>query len=196
MSAPTEFSPPLLVVVSGAPASGKTTIAEQLAKRLRLPMLTKDTFKERLYETIGSGDEVEDAVERAALGILYSAADMQLDAGVSVMVESNFDSRSDLGPLRRLHEKHGTRLVQIHCTRAKEKLLERFVGRIEEGARHPGHGDDPDDVEEVERKLDEGVWDPLDLLGQLVQVDKDAEGFSYDDVARQVRALSERAAAE
>lgn len=188
MAAP-ELDPPLLVVVTGAPASGKTTIAEELARRLRIPLLTKDTFKEKLYETFGPDEELEARIERAAIALLYSVAAAQLEAGVSVVAESNFDADADAEPLRRTAEEHHARLVQVHCARPKERLLERFVGRIEEGRRHPGHGDEPRDVEEVEAKLEAGVWDPLDLPGDLIQVDKDAESFTHDGLAARVRAL-------
>lgn len=181
---------PLLLVVSGPPASGKTSIAEELAGRLRIPFLSKDEFKERLYEVFGSDDELEARIEAAGVALLYSVAGSQLAAGVSVMAESNFDRDSDLGPLVRLREKHGARIVQVHCTRDQEKLLERFVGRIEEGRRHPGHGDAPEDVAEVERKLEEGVWDPLDLPGELIRVDEDVPGFDVDELARRLRKVA------
>jgi predicted kinase len=184
--------PPTLLVVSGPPASGKTSIAAGLAERLHVPFISKDTFKERLYEVLGSGVDLEERIERAALALLYSVAAAQLEAGVSVVAESNFDRRSDLGPLRKLRAEHGARLVQVHCSRSKERLLERFVGRIEDGDRHPGHGDDPRDVHEVERKLNAGIWEPLDLEGELLRVDKDEPGFSVEEVARQVRTLGQR----
>jgi len=177
---------PLLLVLSGPPASGKTSVAEELAAELRIPFISKDTFKERLYEVFGHADRVEDQVERAGLALLYSVAGAQLAAGVPVMAESNFDRESDLEPLRRLREQHGARLVQVHCTRSKQKLLERFVGRIHEGDRHPGHGDDPEDVDEVEEKLDAGVWEPLDLPGELIRVDKDDPDFSVAALARDI----------
>jgi predicted kinase len=182
--------PPILLVVSGPPASGKTSTAHELAERLHLPIISKDTFKERLYEVFGADEELEERIERAGLAILYSVAAAQLDAGVSVLAESNFDRRSDLGPLRALQDEHGAHIVQVHFSRPKEKLLERFVDRIEEGERHPGHGDEPEDVEEVERKLEEGVWEPLDLPGDLVRVDKDDPGFDVEQLAREIRELA------
>lgn len=187
-------APPLLLVVTGPPASGKTSIARDLAERLRVPFVSKDMFKETLYEQLGSGDELEPQIERAGLELLYRVVEAQLSAGVSVMAESNFDADSDLGPLRRLQREHDARLVQVYCTREKEQLLEHFVERIEEGDRHPGHGDEPEDAPEVERKLEEGVWDPLDLPGELMEVDRDADGFSIDEVAERVRALAREAA--
>ena len=179
---------PLLLVVSGAPASGKTSIAEELASRLRIPVVSKDTFKETLYETIGADDALEPAIERAGLALLFSVVESQLDAGISVVAESNFDARSDLEPIRRLARERELRLVQVHCRRDRERLLERFVGRLEEGRRHPGHGDEPEDVEEVRAKLDAGVWDPLDLPGELFEFDKDEDDL--DALVGRIRATT------
>jgi predicted kinase len=167
--------PPLLVVVTGAPASGKTDVAERLAGGLRIPFVVKDTFKETLYETIGSDDGLEDRIERAALEILFRVVDAQLAAGVSVVAESNFDARTDTGPFRRLCEERAMHLVQVHCHRDEEVLLERFAERAESGDRHPGHGDEPEDAAEVRSDLRAGRWEPLELPGTLIEFDKDAE---------------------
>ena len=48
--------PPLLVVVTGMPAAGKTTVADSLSRSLSLPFVAKDTVKEHLYETLGTGN--------------------------------------------------------------------------------------------------------------------------------------------
>jgi predicted kinase len=177
---------PLLLVVSGAPASGKTSVAEALATRLRIPIISKDTFKETLYETVGHGEAIEGAIEQAALALLFSVVESQLAAGVSVVAESNFDASSDLEPFRRLCAAHELRLVQVHCTRDEERLVERFVGRIEEGKRHPGHGDEPEDADEVRAKIAAGVWEALDLPGELLEFDKDRDDL--DELVARVRA--------
>ena len=44
---------PLLIIVNGPPASGKSTLAEQVAAQLRLPYLSKDAIKEELYDSLG-----------------------------------------------------------------------------------------------------------------------------------------------
>jgi adenylate kinase family enzyme len=41
---------PLLLIVTGPPGVGKTTVAEALAPRLGLPLLAKDDLKETLHD--------------------------------------------------------------------------------------------------------------------------------------------------
>jgi predicted ATPase len=44
-----------LVLVTGPPGSGKTTLAVPLARRLELPLIAKDTIKEALFDALGTG---------------------------------------------------------------------------------------------------------------------------------------------
>ena len=46
-----------LIVVSGAPGTGKSTIAAALAADLRWPLLSLDPVKETLADVLGLGDE-------------------------------------------------------------------------------------------------------------------------------------------
>ena len=46
-----------LIVVSGAPGTGKSTIAGALGAALRFPVLTLDPVKEALADVLGLGDE-------------------------------------------------------------------------------------------------------------------------------------------
>ena len=172
-------------MVTGPPASGKTRVARELARRLSLPFIVKDTLKERLYEVFGGDDEAEPAVEEAALAILFSVVESQLDAGVSVAAESNFDARSDIDPFRDLHRRYDARLVQVHCSKPAEQVGQQFAERAASGRRHPGHGDRPEDAEEVVADLESGRWDTLDLPGELIAVDVD--DVDYDDLVARVR---------
>jgi predicted kinase len=164
---------PLLIVVTGPPASGKSSTARAIAAELRIPFLSKDEFKERLYEVFGPSDDasLEARIERAALAIVFSVASSQLRAGVPVVVESNFDTRSDTAPFRRIQEEHGARIVQVHIGGDADALVAKFALRAAEGDRHPGHRDEPEDAAEVRAKLTAGSWEPLDLPGDLLRAD-------------------------
>jgi predicted kinase len=158
----------VLVVVTGPPASGKTSLAQALAHELGLPWISKDALKETLYDALGSGEELEPRLEEAARRLLLTVAEQQLASGLSAIVESNFDRDADPAPPERLWREHATRVVQIHCRGEGTQLLERFAERAASDERHPGHEDRP---EEVRDDLERGRWDPLDLPGELIEVD-------------------------
>jgi len=48
--------PSILFIVSGPPSSGKTTLAKAVATKFNLPLITKDSLKEILFDTIGWQD--------------------------------------------------------------------------------------------------------------------------------------------
>ena len=67
--------PPLLVVVTGMPAAGKTTVAESLSRSLSLPLVAKDAVKERFYDTLGTGDlEWSERLGTASFALLFDFA--------------------------------------------------------------------------------------------------------------------------
>ncbi len=45
-----------IVVVSGIPGSGKTTLATALGQTMGLSVISKDVIKESLMDTLGTGD--------------------------------------------------------------------------------------------------------------------------------------------
>jgi predicted kinase len=51
--------PPRLIIVTGLPATGKTTLARELATRLRVPMLAKDAIKEPLMSAFHASDRAQ-----------------------------------------------------------------------------------------------------------------------------------------
>jgi hypothetical protein len=95
----------------------------------------------------------------------------QLQEGVSVTAESNFDAETDVEPFRRLTEQYAADLLQIHIGGEVDALVAKFVRRAASGKRHPGHHDEPGDADELREKLESGLWEPLELPGRLVRAD-------------------------
>lgn len=158
-----------IVVVTGPPASGKSTVAEALAGGLRLPLIAKDPVKEVLFDVLGHEDvEWSKRLGRAVYPLLFHALEAQLRAGRSCIVEANFDHDAASAELQRLQERLPFRAFQVVCTAAPEVLLDRYAGRA--GTRHPGHFDELrlDDVREA---IAARRWRALDLDGETIELD-------------------------
>jgi predicted kinase len=171
---------PLLVVVGGMPSSGKTTVAEGLAGRLRLPVIAKDEIKESLYDTLGSGDtDWSSRLGDAAYGLIFALARASLGAGASVIVEANFFP-DHAGSLAALPDH---RTVQIHCSAPLEVLLERYASRT----RHPGHND-AEKIALLPARFESGAHAPLQLAGELIELHT-TEPVDLDALAARIRQL-------
>ena len=145
LTAASEVAGCVVVLVTGPPASGKSTLAQELASRLELPYLSKDEVKEKLYDVFGSGPELEPLAERAAIAILLRVADSELRVGVSLLLESNFDTDDDVHPQRaRLMHTPST---ASHFTRC---VMRRRPPRALEGGRRVAPG--------VIRREEPGPW--------------------------------------
>src|SRR5207237_2160314 len=127
---------PTVLVITGPPASGKSTLGRRLANELRLPYLSKDLFKETLFDALGSSNrDWSRELGRASMALLYRAVAALLEAGQSVALESNFYAQWDTAPLRDLQQRFGCRLVQIVCTAEPETLVPRYELRARSGTR-------------------------------------------------------------
>ena len=143
---------PTLLVVTGHPGTGKTTLARRLAMDLRLPLFEKDAIKELLYDELGWSDRAwSQRLGRAAIALLFQCAERTLAAGVSTVVEANFVPALAGRSCRDLHARTFCRFAQIVCHADKETLLARYQERWSAGARHPGHVDGTALVELRER---------------------------------------------
>ncbi|HEY7020438.1 MAG TPA: ATP-binding protein [Ktedonobacterales bacterium] len=162
---------PPLVIVTGPPASGKTTLGRMLAKRLRMPFLYKDGIKETLFDTLDWSDrEWSRKLGVATYALLFHLLEMELAAGRSLVVESNFDAERSGPSFLVLRERYGFHPVQVCCVADGAVLLERFRSRAATNERHPGHVETPN-MAEFESILLRGRLDPLPLGGSVIEVD-------------------------
>lgn len=181
---------PLVVIISGPPCTGKSTLAVPLAAELGLPLISRDGLKEALFNRLGWRDRSwSRQVGAASYDLLFHVLERLLQAGCSVCVESNFSPRLDDGTFRRLQQRCGFRTVQVQCMTEGEELCRRFQRRSESGERHPGHVDHLN-YEEMRPVLETGRYDPLDLEGDVLWVDTtDLTSVDPEAIAAQIRAL-------
>jgi predicted kinase len=155
---------PLLVIVTGPPAAGKTTVARGIATRLRLPLIAKDTIKEALFDGLGAGDLAwSQRLGEATYLAMLALAEESVTVGASLIVEANFVRGGDFA--KRLAALPA-RFVQVHCSAPLEVLVERYGSR----ERHPGHVDSQR-IGALREAVETGRHDPLDLPGETIRID-------------------------
>ena len=163
---------PLLIIVQGPPASGKSTLAEQVAAELRLPCFSKDAIKEELYDSLGVLGVIErkffHKLGEASMRLLYSVAGRVLEAGIGVVIEANFYRGVSEQELSALVER--SRAVMIECQAPPEELKRRYAERAASGERHPVH-EDSERVDTLEDDLEAGTYELLDLDCPVISVD-------------------------
>jgi predicted kinase len=125
-------------VVSGLPASGKTTLAVKLAQALGLPLFDKDDILEALFEGVGPVDPAErQRLSRASDEVLarISAASQ----GAVIVSFWRHESAGGMSgtPVAWLKALSAS-LVEVHCVCSPEVAEQRFRAR----RRHPSHNDD------------------------------------------------------
>ena len=72
----------VLVLISGPPGAGKTTLGAKIAQELGIPFLNKDGIKELLFDTLGWKDRAwSRQLGIASSALLFHMIERQLVAG-------------------------------------------------------------------------------------------------------------------
>lgn len=167
---------PVLVVVTGAPGTGKTTLARHLSERQNLPVISKDGIKEVLFESLGWKDRAwSKKLSAASLDLMFHHMAAELCVGRSLIAESNFDCERDTGRFLALKQRHPFVAFQIVCRTDPDVLATRYAQRAQISERHPGHVDHLL-VKELDPIALLRKHRPLGIGGFLVEVDTTQTG--------------------
>ncbi|MBX2997253.1 MAG: AAA family ATPase [Caldilineaceae bacterium] len=182
---------PLIILVTGAPASGKTTLSRRLATNLRLPLIARDDVKETLFNTLGwSTVEWSQKLGHASFELMYLMIEKLLSVGVSHMIDCNFDPEYATERWLDFSYRYPFEPFQIICRTQDAVLLQRYAARIKSGERHPGHIDrlrmGELDPAEIARR-----YVPMPIGGQSTLLDTtDFTDAHYDALLAQIRSLA------
>lgn len=164
---------PVLLLVSGAPASGKSTLAAKISAELGWPLIAKDEVKELLADTLDvSGIEWSRRLGAATFQLIDRFTARLLASGVSLILEANFDPRFEDQEFRRLVRAGKALVIEVFCRADADVLLARYRQRGASGERHPIHVDGIYGSDEgFQRRLKEAFRAPIGLGGPIVEVD-------------------------
>lgn len=155
---------PLLVVIQGAPGSGKTTLVNRLRKDIEWPILGKDDLKELLFDKIPQSDSDFSRLQGAvAFDMLYAFAKRFLAQDQSVIIEGAFWKDASRKEIASVVKETGAQYLELFCHVDEEIRRERFAER----QRHSAHRDA---TVEVAKKVANQNYDRLEL-GDCIEVD-------------------------
>jgi predicted kinase len=174
---------PLVVIISGPPCSGKSTLANKLSRRFSLPLVMKDEIKETLFDELGIEDrEWSKKLGKVSYKVLFALLRQIVSSGASCIVESNFSNQYDTDNFLEIKNTSPFQVVQIQCKTDGKLLLERFKKRSLSSERHPGHLDH-NNIEEFRQLLLKGKLTPLDIDGELLWFDSsDVNNLDYSSI--------------
>ena len=177
-----------LIIVSGFSCTGKTALAKKIGEYFSLPAISRDDFKESLYDSLGYSDrEWSKKLGIASYRLLYLVTEKILRSGSSIIVESNFKVNSDTEKLKNLKDKYQCYLLQIHCHVAIPLALSRFRNRVTSGERHPGHVDHLN-YDEMEFNFKQGGYEIFGVCNRTLKVDTtNFEQIDYEAIFKVVR---------
>ncbi len=174
---------PPLIVVSGMPGAGKTTLAHRLATAVGCPAICRDEIKEGLVANApglppdpgnalsrrpGHAPGQDAELSRHANRVFFETIGLLLSAGVTTVAEAAFQDRlwrPGLEPLLSL-----ARIRVVHCVVDPELALERSLLRRAANQQRRAHAD-PTEAE-AGAYLDRlRAFDRVNLPVPLIEVD-------------------------
>ena len=181
---------PTIIIVTGRPAAGKSTLAKWLSQELKVLLVSKDNIREELFDRLGWKDRVwAQELGKASVDMMFYFARAELEVGHSMIMDNTFDPVVSLPRFQALKDQYSAETIQIICNAGSEILFERFRARFEMGVRHPGHGDEAV-LDQLREFLSSNKAPLLDIGGSVIEVDTtDFARVNYQGMLKQVKSL-------
>jgi predicted kinase len=179
---------PNIIIVTGRPAAGKSTLAKWLSQELKLPLVSKDRIREELFDRLGWKDRKwAQELGKASVDMMFYFAQAELAVGHSIIMDNAFYPPVSNMRFQALKERYHAESIQIVCDSDRETLFQRFKSRADSGNRHPGHGDQ-DVLEELYANLADTSSQILQIGGSIIEIDTtDFAKVNYQEILQQIK---------
>lgn len=125
------------ILVNGVPASGKSTVARDLSRCLRVPLLGLDTVKEALFSELGAGDRLYNRkMGRASFAAIWALVGA-FPPGSTVVVDAWFGFQPVDFVQDHVKAADVTIACEVWCHADPDAIAQRYLDRCVH--RHAGH---------------------------------------------------------
>lgn len=176
-----------LIIITGLPATGKTTLGEKLSVEFHLPFISKDVIKEIFFDALETTTrDWSKKIGAGSYDTLFYLIEENLKSGYSMIIESNFKKDQHTKIFKAYQKQYNCNILQILCGAEGEIVCKRFIGRVNSGERHLGH-DDAYVYSFYKEELMKGWCDTLDLGDAVLKVDTtDYKKVNYQRISTEV----------
>jgi predicted kinase len=117
---------PRCIIVTGRPASGKTTLSSRLAQDIPCPLISRDAIKEGLVNTWHGHDTTMD-MNKQVYEVFFQTIDLLIGQSITILIEAAFQHKLWVEPLSKLQDIADIRL--IICSVDEDMARARFIER-------------------------------------------------------------------
>ncbi|MBN2052410.1 ATP-binding protein [Candidatus Woesearchaeota archaeon] len=138
------LSKPTLCMIVGAPGSGKTLVAKEIARQLiDAAYIDKDMIQDKFSTTERINRNIYEKITGPTFHFLVDFADAQLSLGKTPIIDAPYSRNHNLkneyrdwvSHYKRVADKHNVRLVIVRCLPpSTEELKKRIRERVDSGA--------------------------------------------------------------
>lgn len=132
---------PLLIIVTGSPASGKTTLSHILSDKIKYPLISRDEIKESFINTLHTTHaDMDKSVDWHVYHTFFETIEGFLTKKISIIAEAAFQDKLWRPRLSGLADKANIKIIV--CKADTALLKTRFAQRLSANAdREKYHGD-------------------------------------------------------
>jgi predicted kinase len=154
----------MLILVCGLPGTGKTTVAEAIARKAKASILSTDILRKEAVFRPSYGDEEKGMV----YGMLFSMAEMMLKDSKSVLLDGTFYKKELRDAAREVAAgtRSGFRLVEVVCDESVVRV------RLEKRREAGGSASDADFT--VYQKI-KRIFEPIEENHFVIDTGSDLE---------------------